>query len=736
VTVNELTNQLAGLYRAGKPFRFVQRASAALHHVPVAPELAALTLRALVDLGYGGPARELLELRRDLCADPAQEKSLRAALAELPDGRIAWSALADNYQRNLAIVQQRWPRIADLLAAASDRLIATHLYRSRFGAYHLSAESPGKIRNWIAPLSTAENDADVRLPERGKVPAPAIVGARTGAIVSALWQRTERLFLTYSQPIYLIEPDPICLAAWLHVENHERTIADPRLMLFAGPAAVDDFAHALAENPALPIPQLYVDLAEAPQVAATVRAACERTHTQRNHDLAAVTRRLAERHAARDSAWWAQRWRRPAPVLAITSRFTTVLQYAARDALAALRKLGHPTHLLIEQADHEQLSAQMVCAAVERIDPGLILMLDHLRYEAPHLPKNVPVLTWIQDPLPNLMCRRAGESIGPLDFVCGILKARCVSEYGYPADRFVSLEMPVSLEMFHDGPVAPAARARYACDLCFVSNASTTLAQLQHEALATHPPRLHPLLELLYRRALDMLARGEFPYDAAFAMTRSAAADCGVSLTDDELHKLASFHAYRLLDWGRRHETLQWAADWAARTSRTLRIYGRGWENHPTLAPHAAGEIAHGEPLRQAIASARIALQLIPSGFRHQRSYEILACGTLPLTRHCARDFASLPIAEYVRRRDAGENPAGDSLFPGLERIAFETRDQFEALAEHYLADSVARATVTADLRRVVLEHCTFDAAMRKVLAAIQQQLRTADNRQPALAAI
>ena len=95
--------------------------------------------------------------------------------------------------------------------------------------------------------------------------------------------------------------------------------------------------------------------------------------------------------------------------------------------------MGYETHMVIESADHETLSPIEMCRAILEHDPAMILLLDHLRYETPYLPRNLPLLTWIQDPLPNLLCRRAGESIGPMDFVCGYYFDQCTQEHGYSA---------------------------------------------------------------------------------------------------------------------------------------------------------------------------------------------------------------------------------------------------------------------------------------------------------------
>lgn len=724
MTLDDLTRQLAGLYRAGRPYAFLRQAQVVLARVPCVPELAALTLRALVDLGYGAAARAWIEARRDLTRDAAKSAELRTALAGLPDGVVPWSALRDHLDANLATLRRHRPELLTVVGDPAELIRDVRLHRSRYGDWHPAGPAEDLPHAWLMPMTTREDEAGINLPERGQVPVPMIAGLRVGALVDGLRARTAELFLTYSHPLYLIEPDLRRFAIWLHLRDQADWLADPRVQLFVGPDALARCADLLESATSLPLPALFVNLTETPELTADMRAAVSRATKGRNVRTLQAQARLAADYAPYDVGYWAEHLCPPGPVLAITSRFTTVLQYTARDALAALRRMGYATHLLIEQEDHAQLTQLAVAEAIERYQPALILLIDHLRPEHAVIPDTVPLLCWIQDPLPNLMNAQAGASIGPVDFVCGILKQRCVAQYGYPADQFVSLEMPVSLDVFHDGPVEPQAQADQACDVCFVSNASTPIATLHEVALRQQPAALHPLLRRLFECVQETLRRREFPYDAAVEMTRSAAEACGLQLDPDQLHHLASFHTYRLLDWGRRQETLAWVADWAQRTGRRLRIYGNGWEAHPTLAAYAAGPVAHGEPLRQALASARIALQLIPSGIRHQRTFEALACGALPLIRYCERDFARLPIAEYVRRRDAGIPVDGETLFPRLERIAFETPEQFASLAEHYLADESARGAVVSELRAVVLRHCTFDAAMQKAVTAFQGHLR------------
>jgi hypothetical protein len=722
----ELTRQLHAVRAAGRPLRFIRLAHAALANIDHAPELAAFTLQALVEQGLGGPARELLTLHPEACPPAEDIDEWRQALAQLPNGRVSWSELRDTFTRNLAALRGPQPDLADDLAGGERLLRDLHLYRAKDGTPLIARRAPGALRTWLPPLATTELDATVELPAGGALPACALVGLRAGKTITTIAQRTARLFLNYSQPLYVLEPDPALLTAALHVADFADLLEESRLHWFVGADAVKRFEQSLAEHPRRALPQMLFDFTETADMIAALKSAVASAEAARRAATDVIRADLRTRSAQRTLAEVARRLQPPGPVLAVTSRYTTVLQYATRDALAALRRQGFETHLLIEEADDEQLTPDLIADAIARHDPAVVLCLDHLRYEFPDIPRDVPLITWIQDPLPNLMCPQAGASIGPTDLVCGILKPRCVREFGYPPDQFVTLEAPVALEVFHDGPVDDAERARYACDLCFVSNASTPIANLYAEALTQYPPDLHPLLTELYERVQAMLANGEFQHDAGARLTREVAAAHGLTLAEETLNALADYYTYRMLDWGRRQETLTWAADWARRTGRTFKLYGRGWENHPDLADCAAGVIDHGEPLRRALCAAKLAFQLIPSGIRHQRTYEVLACGTLPLNRYCPRDFDWLSITEFVQRRAEGTLGEGAVFFPGLERITFETREQFEAMAETYLGNPTARAEVVREMRQVVIERCTFDGAMRQVIEKFQENLNRA----------
>ncbi|MHC4064989.1 MAG: glycosyltransferase family protein [Planctomycetota bacterium] len=726
LTLDQATAQLRRLYESQRRYRFIEQAHRVLSATSTAPELAQLTLRALVELGFGGPARELLQLRGDVCSDERQRIELQSSVASLPNGRVAWSSCADTFRQNVSPLLSCRPQLGECVAKLPELLSRVHLYRSVQGTYALSCRQAGQLRQWLGDLSMLEDEANVRLPPRGQLAATVVVGLRVGAVLERIYRDTHRLFLSYSPPLCLIEPDPVRFAAWLHCADHRTLLTDDRVYVFVGDQAVDQLGRLLAENPRLALPGLFVNLSPDTPVAARARETVEQVRARRERQFEEVLEALQERYRHRDAAYWMDRFAPPGPVLGVTSRFTTMLQYSTRDALSALEGQGYTTEVLLESKDHEVIPPVEICRKILELDPIMLLFLDHLRYEYPFVPRNLPFLGWIQDPLPNLLCRKAGESIGPLDLVCGYYLPRCAEEFGYPPDRLANAAIPVSTRVFHDGDFAPEEKQRYACDVCFVSHASQPIEAIYQSALTKYPATLRPLLDAVYVEVLRLIDRdGSLEVQTTAAdFLRSIIAETGVKLTAEQFEHIKTYYAHRLFDWGRRQQTLEWVATWARRRGRVFKIYGRGWEQHPSVAEFAVGPIEHGEPLRRAYRASKLALQLIPSGFIHQRSFELLASGTLPVCRYCPNDFAGLPIEEFIRRREAGETLRGAAtIMPGLQRVVFRSAEDFEALADRFLTEETYRHHVRTELREVVLRDYTYDAQMEKLMTAFRAQI-------------
>jgi len=285
-------------------------------------------------------------------------------------------------------------------------------------------------------------------------------------------------------------------------------------------------------------------------------------------------------------------------------------------------------------------------------------------------------------------------------------------------------------------------------------------------------PTLARLLDEMYEQMPAMLAHSRI---ADMALMTTVLAEgcrrCGIAKLDPELEaRLQGRYLWRLGDRMFRHEALEWVAQWARRTGRSFRIYGNGWNTHPTLAEFAAGPADNGRELLCIYRASRINLQLMPAGFIHQRSLDGMAAGGFFLTRLCPHDLrgttlrrlgvriGELGIAttdELLKSGDAGlqrllrdylgdyltvvdhhkydlltqirlnaELLYPDEVFPDFPEIEFDSADEFAAAANRFLVDEPRRRVFAQQMHNVVVERFNYRSTLDHFLRSMATYLR------------
>lgn len=683
-----------------------------------------MSVHALATLGYGGPARELIQRRADIGGPFDQRDKLGNALGKLPNGRVPWNDQKHTYEKNVESFLKRYPQSEEALRHAENDLKKIHLFKSQAGHLHTSRRQPGKIREWMRDLSIEPHEIGMQLPDKGPIRVPVVVGVSLGSLLPRVCELTRNAFLTYNHPVCVVELDLLHFVAWMHCNDQTELLEQKNIEWFVGPDAVVQLGQHLRDNDSIALPQLVLNQSDNINTTADIKMLVLDVENHRKQRLDELIARLEKHYHAPVGPDHATKLTPPSRVLAFTSRFTTMLQYSTRDVLDALDHMGFETQLLIEQEDHHCLTPNTICQTIDDFKPDLIVVLDHLRGEYPFLPENIPMLTWIQDPLPDLLCESAGQSVKHADFVCGLFRDRCIEQFGYPEGQFEYVDVPVSTRIFHAGEPSHAQHERFECDISFVSNASTTIEAFHQSELATNDPSVHEFMHVLFEATRPLIDDDTFCLRKAIELTARIANEMRLDLDEEKTRTIATHYTYRIFDWGRRQQTLEWVSDWANRTNRTFKIFGRGWEDHPTLSQHASGIIEHGQDLRDMYAASTLSLQLIPSGFHHQRSFEIIASGSLPLTRYCEGDFGDLPAREFEALRCAGKSPEVIPNFPNFRDIVFTTPSDFEERTESFLSNKNRRNEILSKLQETVQERFTYDAALTQVLKSFRNHLR------------
>jgi hypothetical protein len=219
-----------------------------------------------------------------------------------------------------------------------------------------------------------------------------------------------------------------------------------------------------------------------------------------------------------------------------------------------------------------------------------------------------------------------------------------------------------------------------------------------------------------------------------------------------------------------RHEALEWVADWARRNGRSFRLYGKGWDRHPTLSEFASGPAGNGRELLCVYRASRINLQLMPAGFVHQRSLDGLAGGGFFLGRYVPDDLRGETLRRLTVRIDAlgvgdtrelldhcdpelqgllrdyvgerldridrlhydlltyirvnAELVYPDEAFSDLRDIIFDSAEQFASLADRFLGDESARRAIAERMRSAVISCFSYRATMDRFVHSMGDYLR------------
>jgi len=796
-TIDQHREQMLRHLADHREYEFLTMAEPFLEAVPSDEYVRLMAVRTYVTLGLIRPALDLLENTGDAAATPRELAALREKLLAIEPPPASWDAQTGRFETNLAALTARNVDAA----AIRDAWQADVRHYQRFadvnGQHQVRRRDDQGLWSWFPCLRHHETrDGRDPLPDTGdrRFPMPiAFHGIGLGGLFERAYAESLDTFLGFSSAVYLIEPELAVLAVALHLREWSELLSDPRVQLFLGPAWRTRLReHALdAVDVPLPVQALTIGRRSDKPAGAAVVEAVKEAHEARNTIIRDLQAQVAECYSYRTVDHHARRFAdaqagigAPLRVLATTSSRTTFLQYSMRDALRALESLGCECLLLKERRPFEMLSPARYFEAMLQFEPDLVFVLDHLRAGfGTVLPENLPLLTWDQDQLPHVFTKANVDRIARHDFVAGYSKRRCL-ELGADPSQLLYCDVPTCPEQFGGPPLSEDERTRYTCDVSYVSHASQTPEAFhQQERERYRDAQTIRLLDTLFEMLPPLIQPHRGPHYALLEVVlREAMQRRGITTLPQDLHDhLVRWYLWRLGDRVFRQEALEWAADWADRNGRTLRIYGNGWEHHPTLSPYAAGPADNGRELVCIYRASRINLQLMPAGFIHQRSLDGLSAGGFFLAREAPFDLRGRrirallhrlrelditttesllattdhtitqtlselygPLESHIRSNwpnlcdllyIVGESTYPDEVFPHFDGITFDSAESFEQRADTFLAYPDRRDRIVAAMRPQVVERFSYRSTMKRLLEGMTAHLtREAEATQEAFA--
>ncbi|MBI1825708.1 MAG: glycosyltransferase family 1 protein [Planctomycetes bacterium] len=773
---------------AGRNYEFLNWAS---HHLLACPDdsqVRLLTAREYLRLGLITPAREAVN-EWNVVDCTSEVEAVRSAIESVSETSFGWDQLADTFEQNFSAMHDTQTAAA-IRAHWECRRDSYQLFQDRNRLYHIRTRSSDGDWRWFPFFGHHQAIDDARDWPEGigeLTPGPYLFdGLGSGGYFERVYRKTLNTFLGYGCALYVVEPCAANVAALFYIRNWREFLPDQRILWYLGRDWSERLSRTWRDDSDLPFPRQAFSLnGEATNVS---RDAVNSVHREMQHRSDAIERSfnaLEAKYAGRSLENWATRFdealsgRGPGlRIVASVSIHTTFLQHSMRDVKRALEALGHQCVVLTEITDYKSISPLRHHQAITETDADLFFSIDHLRPEFRSIvPAGLPILTWDQDQLPHVITQANLSAIAPNDFLVGCSKARCI-DLGVPAEQLLYANVPTCPEQFSGSPSTAEESRQYECDISYVSHASQTGKEFHDQERRNYSdPATRRLLDTLYELLPSAIASSRVPTGSVTStVLRAACERCGIaSLNPEAEHRLRTWYLWRLGDRLFRHEALEWVAQWALRTQGSFRIYGNGWERHPTLSSFAMGPAGNGRELLCIHRGSKINLQLMPAGFIHQRALDGLAAGGFFLTRlvpidlrgttlrrawhrmselgvqnndqlHSSKDSQlwSL-ISEYLgipnpRDVDLGvqlysyiqvatEHPHPDELFPQFGDITFDSAGEFEAKAHAFLSSDERRAEIASAMRKIVVDRLSYRAAMDRFLKGMANYLRKTASR-------
>jgi hypothetical protein len=503
--------------------------------------------------------------------------------------------------------------------------------------------------------------------------------------------------------------------------------------------------------------------------------------------------RIRSQYEEKDARYWAEQYedivagRRAMRVVVISTTHSTFVRHWGEDVARAWRDAGHEVEVICEPDTHTLLAAPHYLRIVEEFEPDLVMLSNFTRGQLRNvLPENVPAVCWIQDRMAHLFDPEMVRTRGRFDYFYGHLYGEIFSQESMRRGSWASPVM-VSSEKFHDGDVSDELRERFACDAAYVSHQSQSVEELYEESAraVAHVPLATRLLRDIKDDVLELFADtdDERMYRERFLFAgnvyRFSGKGKSAAMQQVPLQQLWYEFGARLAERAVRMQTLEWAAAICARRGWSMKLYGKGWEKHPTLGRFASGEIAHGEELRACYQCAGTHLHASAHTVSHQRVFECVLSGGLMLRRLAIEDLHRIEH-EIARRQAEGAGHAwGEeirvaaganelfawyaalrqrlgmsakeeivvrgklldairsktpepverealALLPGLERTVFGDEAGLERMLVAAREDEVMRSGCIESQRDVVGAMFTYDATVKQLPDMILEDLRGA----------
>ena len=635
-----------------------------------------------------------------------------------------------NYRENFAILRKRYPKVARWLQnSGNGKTTAVKLESGDFafllqenGERHWLSEpvSPRDkakrtLEKCLSPIRTSEKH--LGLAERGK--PLFFIGMGAGYELIEFFNAQPGMFLSMKQPIYVVERSADILRLNFEIHDWKKILSSGRVFFFVGKKIdrqLRDFFRNALRPPSEFIFPLRVTQQRNPPFVARIKKTVRNIAENKKKEAERLLRETNRYYdSLSDKDWqrvFSSQRERPLRILLNTTRFSTFIQYCTRDVAQGFEALGHQTRTVIEKSDTERFSLLEVLRNLHSFQPDMIFGIDWLRASyGPLFHKNIPFVCWAQDWLPNLFNQQAAKRIGQRDVVLAVYNnyRQRLLNVGYTNEHLTYLPVPTNDKLYHPMKLSKKETEKYHCELSFVHHGSNPPEKDFADLLARFSDlRIEEILKIMFELVKERFYNGSDCYSEEDyeSLLLEAEERKGSRIEDSKVRTEVLWYFYETI--GNRFFR-QLPLEWIVKEGYDLKLYGRGWKNHPRLSKYAQGPAKNGQELCKIYSSSQINLQLLHARNLHPRLLDGLASGGFFLLKYHPTDYEEGDLASYFdMNRDL---------------IRFKGKDDLLRKVRFYLDHPEERRSITERARKKVLEKLTYSVSMQFVIDKVRERI-------------
>ncbi len=395
-------------------------------------------------------------------------------------------------------------------------------------------------------------------------------------------------------------------------------------------------------------------------------------------------------------------------ILILTCRWTTFLKYCAADFDKAFKQLGCETRFLIEENDVQSITSALILRTINELKPDIFFMVTHARPSVQYLPKELSVVSYIQDRCgPLLELDRLEKHIESHDlFVC---QAGMFMDYlgskGVPDKQMFVLPVPADETVFHPfthSLVELDIYEKYACDIAIVNHGTATPKEVFHDFHVQYikPIQDKKLREQVYMFFYKLWGRftdGHLSEAEMCKMAEKGTADNSPPGFIRDMKTLITVFNVTVASVTWRYQFLKALA----KSGLKFRLYGKNWDKYPELKPFAQGPVDRETQLNDVYNFSKINLSINHVNTMHQRLSECALAGGFIMAAYIPMEKDWEPARHY---------------FTCDELTYFDSPTELIQMCKHYLANEKLRLLKAQAMHARALKERTVTRAAGQIL--------------------